>query len=46
MKLPIGKLAKSALKIAAPLVIGMLTTKAQREIEKQAEKLARKTDKL
>lgn len=46
MKLPIGKILKAGLKIAAPLVIGVLTTKAQREIEKQAEKLTKKVDRV
>jgi len=46
MKLNIGRIIKSAAKVAAPLIVGMLVTKGQREIERQAEKLIRKTDKL
>lgn len=46
MKLTIGKLLKAGLKIAGPLVIGLATAKAQREIEKQAEKLTKKVDRV
>ncbi len=42
----IGSLLKGIVKIATPIVVGMLTTKATRELERQAEKLTRKTDKL
>lgn len=46
MKINIGKLLKVGLKLAAPLVIGLATSKAQREIEKQAQKLTKRADKL
>lgn len=44
MKLNLGKLAKTVLKVAAPVIIAVAATKATAVIEKEADKLKRKVD--
>lgn len=39
----IGNLLRGAAKILAPIVVSVIASKAQREIDRQADKLIRKT---